>query len=124
MPLGNDFDLNFIAYNHNSGQYKQILQRNLGPWCNIIYEEHLRIFVDEMFAASNITFPYGTCPTPAGSYHFHNYRPTDVGKFMPEYIPGGERWKVTIYWTKNGKTFGGLTVFFLLRNMQSLLRYG
>ena len=56
--------------------------------------------------------------------NIYDWLPTEVGDFIPPYIPLGERWKVETYAKKNNVNLGGVTTYSLLRNEYSLLRYG
>lgn len=46
--------------------------------------------------------------------------PDDLGNYLPPYLPGNERWKVTLWVSKNDKTIGGITYYAILRDNQKL----
>jgi hypothetical protein len=117
-------NVGFKAFNHNAGQYKLIFQRNLGPFCDAMYEEHLKQTYIELESTVNDSIPYKTCPVKPKGYRVTNYAPKNLGDYLPQYVPGGERWMLNFYYEKNQEILGGWNIYALLRNNQSLLKYG
>lgn len=112
--------MSFEAFNLSGGQYQKLFGKTLGPLCDIVYEKSLENELRSAFQHTNLTIPYGTCPFPAQTVEVKNYVPSDLGDYLPPYIPGNERWKVTIWISKDEEIISGMTVYSILRDMQKL----
>lgn len=44
-----------------------------------------------------------------------------LGEYIPPYIPGNERWKLTIWIKKDGERVSGMTYYAILRDNQKLI---
>lgn len=119
--LDDSFILSFEAFNFAGGQYKKIFGRSVGPFCELLYEQHVEKEVRRWFAHTNISVPYGTCPLPPQFIYTNDWSPKDAGDYIPPYVPGNERWKVTLWLSKNEETISGFTIYGILRDNQKLI---
>jgi hypothetical protein len=119
-PLDNSIELGFEAYNLQGGQYKLMFNRLVGKFCDSVYEPHLKEDTEKFFQRSNISITFGECPISPRAFTFNDFAPEGIGEFLPQYVPGNERWKLRIFLEENGKRTGSFDIYALLRNQQSM----
>jgi hypothetical protein len=126
QQLDNSLKVGFKAYNMAGGDYRMMFQRLLGPFCDMFYEDHMRPTIEEFFAATNLSYwTWGMCPLPSAVGFVKDYVPSQIGNYLPPYLPGGEKWKCTLYLEDaSNTTIGGITIYASLRSNYSLMRYG
>jgi hypothetical protein len=124
--IDNTLKVGFKAYNMAGGQYKLFAERVLGPPCEMMYEDHMRPTIEEFIAATNLSFwSWGLCPFPSNYMFLNNYAPSQIGNYLPPYLPGGEKWKASFFYLDEKETvLGGATIYATLRSNYSLMRYG
>ncbi|KAG5680644.1 hypothetical protein PVAND_010138 [Polypedilum vanderplanki] len=124
--IDNSLRLGFKAYNMNGGQYKLMFGRLLGSACDQLYEDSMRITLEEFFVTTNLTqWSWGMCPIEGTTGVVKNYAPTTIGDHIPAYVPGSEKWKVELYFAENeSNILGGVIVYASLRTNLSLINYG
>lgn len=120
LPVDNSVILSFEAFNFDAGQYKKIFGRTLGGFCDIIYDPSFKDVTQDFWNHINISVPYGSCPLPSQVLYVNDHPLKDLGEYLPPYIPGGERWKVNLWFSKNEKIIGGLTEYAIIRDNQKL----
>ena len=120
IPLDNSVILSYEAFNFAAGQYKKIAGKTLGPFCDVLYEKHLESEIKSYFSHSNFSIKYGDCPINPQILNVNDYAPEGLGEYLPDYVPGSERWKVTLWFTKDEKFLGGFSVDSILRDNQKL----
>ena len=92
----------------------------MGPLCDCTYEKSSEKSVKSALAKSNSTTPYGTCPIPPQVVNVMDYAPVDEGNFLPEYIPGNERWRVDVWLSKDDVKVTGMRIYAIIRDNQKL----
>lgn len=120
MPIDNSIIVSFEAFNFVAGQYKKIFGRPLGGLCDRLYDEAFSEVTKNFWGHINSSVPFGTCPLPADYLFLKDWSPSDLGEYLPPYIPGEERWKVNVWYTKNEKVIGGFTTYAIIRDDQKL----
>lgn len=118
--LSNDYVISFEAFNLSGGQYKKIFGNTLGNACDVIYEKSLEDEVKTALTKTNSTLVYGTCPIPAQVIQVNDYTPVDAGDLIPAYMPGNERWKLSVWVSKDNEIISGATLYAILRDEQKL----
>jgi hypothetical protein len=87
--------VSFGAYNMAGGQYKKIFGREVGPFCDSIYEDHVKKEVQRFYESTNISVKIGDCPVPAQYIDVHDFRMGGLGDYLPPYVPGEKNKKVS-----------------------------
>lgn len=106
--------------NFQGGQYKKLAEKSIDNICKNLYNETLLEQFEHFQASQKTPVPWKTCPYPTGPNEIINYY-TDAGSMLPAYIPGGEKWKLEIRFSKDGEVLGGYNIYALVRNEKSLL---
>jgi hypothetical protein len=120
--IDDSFSLQVIGLNMQGGQYRKIFERSVDEVCKAAYNETFKPYYDDLQAAQNIQIPWKTCPYPKGEYELRNYYVQDYGSLIPPYMPGGEKWMVTVRYIKDDEIHGGFDFYVILRSEQSLLQ--
>lgn len=110
----------FEAFDFAAGQYKKIFGRSLSPVCNFLYEELFSNVTKDFWDHTNFSVPFGTCPIPSQTIFVRDWTPNDLGDYLPTYIPGGDRWKLADWLSRNGTNIAGIAVYSILRDNQKL----
>lgn len=92
----------------------------LGPACDVIYGKSLEEEFRRAFAHTNISVPFGTCPIPAQWIGVKDYLLKDLGDYLPPYVPGNERWKITVRFLKEENVESIICFYLILRDEQKL----
>jgi hypothetical protein len=50
----------------------------------------------------------------------NDFAPNGVGDYLPVYVPGNERWRISVWYSKENVVLGGLTVYAIVRDEQKL----
>lgn len=119
MDVGNNIDFHVVGSNFQGNQYKQMFEKDLGKFCDLLYQDVSRSTVESVFNHLTDKIPWKTCPFPKGQHDIINF--LLEGSLLPPYIPGNEKWKVELQYLLNGETIGGFNIYALLRSTQSLL---
>lgn len=118
--IGNDYHVEVEASNLQGGQYKVMLVKNFGPFCDLIWQETVRDEINRYRQHMNLTIEDNQCPFPPLITTLQDYTPKDFGEYLPEYIPGNERWKMKVMFMKNKKIAGSYDVYIILRSKESM----
>lgn len=97
-----------------------MLQKNLGKFCDLMWTGHLRDEINRLRQGTNMTLADDECPLKAQTIAVNNYTPKDFGDFLPEYIPGNERWKIKAIFSEDGKPLAGFDLYAILRTKESM----
>lgn len=124
MPIDDSFDGMMEASNFQGGQYKKMGDRAFPRICESLYNDSIRSYWDDFQASQLHPVPWKTCPYPTGRNEITNFLISDYADFLPPYVPGSEKWRVDVYYTKNGEIYGGFRLFLIFRNHNSLLVNG
>jgi hypothetical protein len=121
IVVNNSITVSFESCNLSGGQYKKIFGHNIGGACDVAYEKHVEPEVRRYWKHyTNISFPYGTCPFTPEFFKVTEYHPKDFGDWLPPYLPGNERWRVTTWLHAGDKTLFGIRVYAIIRDNQKL----
>lgn len=118
--MDDDVIMSFESFNMAGGQYKKIFGRTIGGWCSSVYEPHIEKDFRSYMEHTNLTIKYGDCPFPAEYINIKDWTPEGVGDYLPPYLPGNERWKIILWFTKKGVSLGGVTFFVIIRDDEKL----
>ena len=121
ISIDNSYDVLIEAFNFQGGQYKKFGDRKLEKFCKSLYIEPVKNTYAKFYGASSVKVPFGTCPFPAMDNVISNLMISDNG-MLPPYLPGGEKWRVSFNFFKNGEVMGGYNLDVLLRNQQTLMQ--
>lgn len=119
--LGEDIDIDGIGLNLQGGQYKQMVEKEFKNFCETLYMEGSKTFFEHYQSHTTNPVAWKTCPYPAGTNEVKNFYVDDRFLLLPPYIPGSEKWKVGMRFSRDGEILGGYNIFALLRNEASLL---
>lgn len=117
--------LHVSFYNFDAGQYKKyFIDKNFTNLCTSFTEDELmKDAVKDIVANTESKIELGKCPWPAGVLDAKNYFPED--SFLPPYISmASEKWRCDIRIYKNDEFQGGIVVYVLLRNDETLMKLG
>lgn len=109
-------NLQIYGFNLQGGQYKQMIEKNLGNFCDFFYSDAHKDMYDDVITHYEPFVPFGTCPFPKGQYTVKNYRLKGVEDMIPPYVPGSEKWKAIAEFQLNGTRLGGMTFYGTLIN--------
>lgn len=123
VSFDDEFDVLVGAFNFHGGQYKKIGDKTFYKFCKTLYLDKFKEPYSRFYDASSFKVPHKTCPFPAGQNEITNLMFSENG-LLPPYVPGGEKWRIDVRFVKNNEILGGLNMYGLLRNEQSLLRGG
>lgn len=123
MAVDDTFTLDVEASNLQGGQYKVMFQKEFGQpceyaWSKIIENERNRFL--KHLDVLDVKVVENMCPFPPHTAIVKDYSPNGLNEFLPEYIPGNERWKIQGIIKKNGEVVGGYILYLLLRNERSM----
>lgn len=126
QALGEDVDVYLAAWNYESGLYKRYIERTLKNFCETLYWPANKEFFEDYQAHTTHPVAWNTCPYPKGSNRVINYQLSNYEKFLPPYLPGGEKWKGEIKFSRDGVVLGGYNIFGTLSSNYTLLnsRFG
>jgi hypothetical protein len=119
--LDDNVIVGFEAYNLQGGQYKLMFNRELGGFCEIIWQDSLKEEAENFLKQSNLTFKHGDCPIQPTVFTLNNYSPDNLGDYLPAYVPGNERWKLTVFTEENGKRTTELDFYTILSDEKSIM---
>jgi len=121
--IGDELIVVLNALNLQGGQYKQIITKNLGKFCDALYEKYPGIedYFNFFHQHAKVKVPWKTCPYSKGVNDVTNLLVDDIGNMLPPYIPGGEKWKIEVRYFENDVVVGGYNIYATLRSEQSLL---
>ena len=123
LAAGDDVDMDFKAYNFQSGQYKKLFEKRMDKLCKSLFDEANRGPYQKFYEASSHKVPFGTCPYPKLNNTVTDLLINSNGA-IPPYIPGGEKWRIDVRFIKNNEILGGYNLYALLRNEESLMNGG
>jgi hypothetical protein len=123
-PFSNNMTMKVFALNFQGNQYKKMFEKDLGPFCDALYQEPYKAQYERFVSHTISKVPWKTCPYPAGPEEITNYMMDDVGDLLPPYIPGGEKWKAEARFYEKEIELGGYNLFAIIRNDESLLKGG
>lgn len=123
MDLSNDLTVTVAAFNFQGNQYKQMFAKELGRFCDVLYQPSLQTVFNGIHEHGKVKVAWKTCPYPKGSNVVNNFLLQDSGDILPPYVPGGEKWKFHFRYFNGSEELGGYNMNALLRNEESLL-YG
>lgn len=121
QELGEDVSVHGAGLNLQGGQYKQMIEKTFGNFCHSLYMQTSKIFFESYQGHTTNPVAWNTCPYPAGQNEVKNFMVDDGFFMLPEYIPGSEKWKVVIRFSRHGEVLGGYNIYVTLRNEHSLL---
>lgn len=122
QDLGEDVDIHGAGFNLQGGQYKQMIEKSMENFCKSVYIEPSRTFFEYYQSHMTNPVPWKTCPYPAGENEVKNFLVDESLFLLPPYIPGGEKWKIEIRFSrKNEEFFGGYNIYVIMRSPNSLL---
>lgn len=98
--------LSFEGFNLSGGQYKKIFET----------EKTREIEIKRFMTYTNATFTYGDKELAPQWVEIKDYDAANVGQFLPNYIPGNERWKVNIWLSENDEIVSGITYYVIIRD--------
>lgn len=125
QEITDDHELHVSFYNFDAGQYKKyFIDKNFTKLCTSFTEDELmKDAIKDIIANTESKIELGKCPWPAGILNAKNYMPED--SFLPPYISmASEKWRTDIVLYKNGELQGGLIIYALLRNDETLMKIG
>jgi surfactin synthase thioesterase subunit len=120
QELNNDMNYQFFAYNLQGGQYKLIVEKDLGSVCDFLYSEGHRHIYEDFMSHTEPSVPFKTCPYPQTQHNVKNYLLKGVNEMIPPYVPGSEKWKVEAEIRLNGKILGGAVFYATLINSDNI----
>ena len=123
IPLDNSIDFLIEAFNFQGGQYKKIGSRMMKEFCNSFYVVPYKNEYAKFSEASSVKVPFGTCPFPTMDNLITNWMISDNG-ILPPYLPGGEKWRINVRFSKKDKVLGGYNLYGLIRNQETLMQGG
>lgn len=107
--------------NLQGNQYKLMIEKNFDHFCDILYLEAHRSFINRYQNHMKFPVPWRTCPYPEGDNEVTNFLVEDTGNVLPPYVPGNEKWKVEMRFSRQGKVLGGYNLYAILRSMDTIL---
>lgn len=122
--MTNDIIMVVSASNFQGNRYKEMYEQYLGPFCDVWYQEKFKRIFEEIHEHVTNRPAWKTCPYPRGKYRINNYLFADKDNFLPPYIPGNEKWKISMRFSRGSEVLGGYNIFGMLRNEQSMLKLG
>lgn len=124
IDLDDTITLTVNALNFQGNQYKVMFSKNLGKYCEVLYQEHLRTKYEEVQNYTKVKFPWKTCPWTKGRNGLNNYRLEDTEKMLPVYIPGNEKWEFQLRFLRDQEVLGGYNAYVIIRDEKSILEAG
>jgi len=123
IDLDDGITMTVNALNLQGGQYKSLFTKNLGKFCEALYQKDFaQTNFADFHAHCKLKVPFETCPYPKGKNEVTNFMVADIGNVLPPYVPGGEKWKIEVrFYKTNDELLGGYNVYAILRSEQSLL---
>ena len=122
LPLDDDIDIFVEALNFQGGQYKKIGDKRLNKFCTTLYTDSFKKVFDDYYEASLVKTPFGTCPFPVMQNEVTNFYISEDG-MLPQYIPGGEKWKIHMRFIKDSDVLGGYNIYMLIRNEKTMIKF-
>jgi hypothetical protein len=101
-----------------------MFERSFNNLCTIGYNDTYRDNFEFFQSHQKIEVPWKTCPYPTGPNELKNYLAKDYAEFLPEYMPGSEKWKISLQFLENEEAVGGFNIYAILRNQKSLMMGG
>lgn len=103
------------------GQYKQMVDKKVTNFCTSLYVEPSKPIFENYQSHTTNPVAWKTCPYPAGSNEVKDFYVEDSELLLPPYIPGGEKWKIEMRFSRKGEVLGGYNLYASLRSEESLL---
>lgn len=116
-----EYTVNMAALNFQGGSYKKIVEKSFGSFCTNVYNESIREYFENFQNYQKYQVPWKSCPYPDGPNEINDYVVEDYGKLLPPYIPGSEKWKIEVRFSKENETIGGYNLYGIIRTEKSLL---
>jgi hypothetical protein len=111
-----------MAKNYQGNEYRRIFEKELDHLCDLYNEEEK---FKEPFEYGHdhlkVKVLWKTCPYPKGPNEMFNLEVSELNRFLPEYLPGNEKWKIEARFSLHGKVLGGYNLYATLRSERSLL---
>lgn len=116
--VGNENTVHVSGFNFQGGQYKLMVEKSLGQFCDIFYAEPHREVYESFSDYYTPNVEFGTCPFPANNYSMRDYLISNekFEKLIPPYIPGSEKWKIVFKVLLDGKVRGGNVFYVTIRH--------
>jgi Protein of unknown function (DUF1091) len=112
----NEMNFHASAYNLQGGQYKLMIEKDLGNVCDFLYSEGHKHVYEDLMSHVEPSIPFNTCPYPRGHITVKNY----LMKGIPPYVPGSEKWKGILEVRLNEKILGGWIFYATLINYDNI----
>lgn len=125
QDVTDDFFMYITLFNLDAGQYKKyFIEKNFTNLCTSAFEDPLlKDAVKRFIAHTEPKIEFGKCPGTAGVYDTKNLMLED--SYLPPYISmASEKWRGDLRLYKNGEFQGGVVVYGLLRNADTLMNLG
>jgi hypothetical protein len=120
QDIHNDMYFHVSAFNLQGGQYKLMIEKDLGNVCDFVYsEDHKQIYGDLM-SHHEPSVPFNTRPFPRGQFTIKNYLIKGINEMIPPYVPGSEKWKALVEYRLNETILGGATFYTTLINDKNM----
>lgn len=109
--------------NFQGGQYKKMFDKEIEDPVTTLYNvTKFQSYFENFQKSQKVQIPWDTNPYPSGDNEITNLAVEDYGSMLPPYLPGGEKWKFEVRYSKNDEVIGGMNVYATIRDQRSLLQ--
>ena len=88
MDLDDTIIFRIAALNYQGNQYKQLFEKELGKFCEVIYVDDFQSIFEDLHEKAKVKVPWKACPYPKGPNEIYDFTFSEIEKLLPPYLPG------------------------------------